>query len=82
MYGVERIPAATHPKNLQTVVVNEQFKQSDLKHYLQEQGLPHAEMADHLPCTVQPAPTVAFAVQTEASKVEISPKESADPAAS
>jgi hypothetical protein len=49
---------------------------------LQEQGLPHAEMADHLPCTVQPAPTVAFAVQTEASKVEIYPKESADPAAS
>jgi len=44
LYGVDNLSAASHPDNLQTVVVNEEFNPSDLKYYLQQQGLPDQEI--------------------------------------
>jgi len=44
LYGVDTLSAASHPDNLQTVVVNEDFNATDLKYYLQQQGLPDQEI--------------------------------------
>jgi len=65
LHGADQLPAATHPDNLQIVVVNEQFNPSDLKTYLQQQDLPDQEVVKAIDGNIGGRAQLEAALDTE-----------------
>jgi tripeptidyl-peptidase-1 len=65
LHGADQLPASSHPDNLQTVVVNQQFLPSDLSRYLAQQGLPDQKIEKLIDGTTGVRAQLEAALDTE-----------------